>query len=53
MVNYERPFEALAVSSNRKEQQPLGDSGLPLSEGRETRGMRNNNNNRHPRSEAR
>jgi len=37
----------------RKDKQPLGDSNLPLDEGREPRGMRDNNKNRRPRSEAR
>ena len=37
----------------REEKQPFGDSGLAPTRGRETRGMRANNKNRHPRSEAR
>ena len=38
---------------NWKEKQPLSDSGLPLSEGCEPRGVRDKNKNKHPRSEAR
>jgi len=48
----ESPIRALAVSS-REDKQPVGDSRPGPKRGRETRGMRANNKNKHPRSEAR
>jgi hypothetical protein len=52
MVNQKRRFRRLLYRPRRGDA-PFGDSGPALVRGRETRGMRANNKNSHPRSEAR
>jgi hypothetical protein len=46
-------FSGASCIVERKEKRPSGDRVLGSVQGRPTRGMRANNKNRHPRSEAR